>query len=317
MQYIFGSILIFISVFFSSSFLVSAQSDDQNCDKEAVISWIKEREAHSERFELADSDLSNNLTDWRRIPRFDAVVAIQQIRRDFEDIPYPECSYDLYIATVIYWTRRIDTLTQGVSTNTTPDSLGETANFYQTQVVQAIYDLEASANIDYFVEAGKERPSDIQPASVQIRTGEIIISSTDVEKVVSVDTVTLPNCNGSSPISITRTFTKSSERRVVMEAEGSAEIAFGIAKAEIETYSALDDNQSMSESLELQMSAAPGTTVTYEIEWVEISTTGVLEITKGDEISFLEFSVPNALRANIRQPIQIPCIPAESTAESP
>lgn len=59
--------------------------------------------------------------------------------------------------------------------------------------------------------------------------------------------------------------------------------------------------------MEVEMSAEPGTTVTYEIEWLEISTAGVIEVKQGNNTYFVEFTVVDSLRANIHQPVQSPC----------
>ncbi|MBZ0304141.1 MAG: hypothetical protein K8J31_30680 [Anaerolineae bacterium] len=285
-----------------------AQDSDNlaNCSHDGVIDWIHKRHDFELRFEEADANLSNNLTDWRRLPRVDLLVEIQNIRREFEWLEHPPCTDELYFLTSLYWTQRIDMLALSLASNSKRDSREDTQGFYQDILLPAIYRLEGAASFDYFSEISQERPSEA-PVPTNIKIGEVIINNTNLEKVIAVEPITLPKCNGSSELVISREFTKSTDRRLILHAEGEIDASIGIAKAHLEAFSSLADNHSISESLEVEMRAAPGSTVTYEIDWVEVSTSGILEISENDTIRFVEFSVPEMLRANVRQPIQAPC----------
>ena len=44
-------------------------------------------------------------------------------------------------------------------------------------------------------------------------------------------------------------------------------------------------------SIQIMVTAPPGYGVTYLIEWLEVSQTGVVAVQRGDEITYLEVSV--------------------------
>ncbi|MAS34679.1 MAG: hypothetical protein CL610_11775 [Anaerolineaceae bacterium] len=292
--------------------ITSAQDSSAQCDTDAVIDWIHRRYEFEQRFEQTDQFITHNLTDWRRQPRLDQIVIIQNIRRGFEWLQHPPCTEEVYRLTSLYWSQRIDMLTLGMARNETPNSKKETAVLYSDILLPAIYRLEAAANIDYFAELGLERPADA-PGNIQF--GDITINNTALEKVIAVDPITLPNCNGSSELVISREFSKSTERQVSLQGTtGLATSPIG-AYAYIEASITQADSNILTETLEVEMHAAPGSTVTYEIEWVEISTSGILEIISHDIVQFVEFSVPERLRANIRQPVQTPCDSLEATQD--
>lgn len=297
---------------FNQTFPVLPQESTSDCNQQEVIDWIHRRHEFETNLEAADTALSNNLTDWRRLPRINLLVEIQNIRRGFEWLVYPECARELYFLTIQYWTQRIDMLTLSLAENKQRSSKEDLAVFYQDILLPAIYKLEAEANIDYFAEIEQERPADA-PANIEV--GEMVINNTALEKVIAVEPITLPNCNGSSELEISREFTKSTERNITHHAGAGASALVGVVQVYLETYASLSENNALTESLEVEMRAAPGSTVTYEIEWVEVSTSGVLEVIQNDTVHFVEFSIPERLRANIRQPIQTPC-DTQSASES-
>ena len=280
------------------------QENAEDCDQQTVIDWIHRRYEFEQQLEAADTELSNNLTDIRRIPRVDLLVEVQNIRRAFEWLQPPPCARELQFLTSLYWTQRIDMLTISLAENKRRNTQEDLTVFYQDILLPAIYKLEAEANIDYFAEIEQERPADA-PANIEV--GEVVINNAALEKVIAVEPITLPNCNGSSELEISREFTKSTERNITHHAGAGGSALVGVVQVYLETYASLSENNTLTESLEVEMRAAPGSTVTYEIEWVEVSISGILEVIQNDTVHFVEFSIPERLRANIRQPIQTPC----------
>lgn len=282
------------------------------CSPEDVREWIGDYKTFLDAFDAADLTLSDNLRDFRRIPRVDLLIDAQEVWTDFASASHPTCAEKLYVNTLLYWTRRTNHLIEALDTGERPDTQTAEAAFYENVVLPSIYQLEADTGIDYFEVLGQTRPEGAPPApTTSVRVGEIIVTNNQLGNIIAVEPVTLPNCNGSSDLTLTRTFSKSSERRVSVSEESSAGVlagpVFAQAIVQIDKEIGSEETEVISEAIELAMTAAPGSTVTYEIEWVEMSTAGIVEIVIEDHTEFIEFSVANALRANIREPIQSPC----------
>ncbi|GEM_PF-3147679 len=152
-------------------------------------------------------------------------------------------------------------------------------------------------------------------SSQDVELGEIIVTNEELTDIVAVDSIELPNCNGSRDLTITRSLNREITRHVSIrvDAEANFTLPMNIAEAEIKAFYNVEDNNSISESIDVEMSAAPGTTVTYEVEWVEISKAGVIEVIVGEDRYFQEFTMSDSLEANIRQPTQEPCLNSTPT----
>jgi len=107
------SLVVLFLFLFSTPSITVANEQVLPCTEQNVKDWILARNALVQRFETIDRDLSMSLlTNYGLIPnvmpRVDKLVELQEVRREFEGLPYPECGYDFFWATLVYWNRRID-----------------------------------------------------------------------------------------------------------------------------------------------------------------------------------------------------------------
>lgn len=150
------------------------------------------------------------------------------------------------------------------------------------------------------------------PVPVQI--GPVTITSTHLERVLDIDTFNLPNCDGTGIFTIRKQFSKQIERVITLEESStsgmgltiSAPIGFEI-KQEIGKVTGLAEGEMITESLEVEMTAAPGTRVTYELDWIEVSISGTVEIIEGDKSYLVGFNVQSTLQVRPRPPYQTIC----------
>jgi Tol biopolymer transport system component len=162
---------------------------------------------------------------------------------------------------------------------------------------------------------------DVQAASAaqpneEMQIGEIIIQDARVESILGVNSMMLPNCSGSSALDVSKTFTKSIERELTFDVSADLNAEFNASfwnsahlrlEAELEAKLGLKTKETLTEEITVEMHAAPGTTVTYEVEWVEMAVSGLLEVIDGDQIVYVPFSIPDTLHVNIQQPYQEDC----------
>jgi len=170
--------------------------------------------------------------------------------------------------------------------------------------------METRSNVDYFLTVGAERPSDAPPMVIS-RIGEIIVRESTVESVVDVDEFYLPNCAGTEPITIRRGISRAFRRNINILADANFELNFRIPLVDIESslraYFEVDESQTTVTTYEIEVRAAPGSTVTYSVNWVTVSTQGLVEIITPNRTQFIEFQIPNSLQAIPLQPVQTPC----------
>ncbi len=169
----------------------------------------------------------------------------------------------------------------------------------------------------------KKQPTEVPPTEIPgvFSIGEVLITNTDLTRILSSDEQTLPNCNGSSELTIRRSFRKATETKIeyqtsnTIRSEISSRIPFADLGASI--TSAITDmtgrteGESIEEAIEVEMAAAPGTAVKYQIVWMEVFTAGVVEIIekKGEEENhyFQEFVITSTLRAEPSEPERKSC----------
>lgn len=295
----------------------AAAQEDFVCDPDAVAEWIAAQHELSTRFAAIEADLFQNPRDLRRIPRFDRFVSLVNLRDELTQLEYPGCAGDLRDTLLAYWVQRSDQIARHMETGEGANPVEATQDYYVEYVLPGIYDLERFSGVDYFATLGTDRPEGAPPViSTEFEVGEIILSGSSIENVIGIDTITLPNCMGSSELSITRTFSKAHQRRTIVLGESETRLrggarlpAFLTGELEVAISEVIgsETRETLTESLELAMQAAPGTTVTYEIEWVEVATTGVVEIIREDGLEFWEFYISDSIQANLRQPFQTEC----------
>ncbi len=155
----------------------------------------------------------------------------------------------------------------------------------------------------------------VAPAN-DIQIGQIVLTGSDLENVLALDSLTLPNCQGSSELEVAHSFEKSAERTLSLQAgltiggEASAtlwDVVEAKLQAQIELQLGYTIGETLTESMTITMKAAPGSNVTYEVEWVEVSKTGVVEVTVDGQTYFVEFMVVDQLQVNIHEPVQTAC----------
>lgn len=184
-------------------------------------------------------------------------------------------------------------------------------------VVEYIFSLIALAAIVYFIVIPIVIPwiqknllkNDTQNANMQgaWEIGEIRVLNEKLTDILAIDTVTLPNCNGSSELTVDRNFTQEIAKEVSFKLDVNVSLPLDLLQSGIRTHFGVADSQSLTESFNVQMSAAPGTTVTYEVEWTKTSTTGEVDVIQGDTKLPQEFTIVDSLKANLREPTRIAC----------
>ncbi len=168
--------------------------------------------------------------------------------------------------------------------------------------------------------SGKPALPTVTPPEVSstYQIGDVTVSSTTIDRVISVEPVTLPNCNGSSDLTVRRSFTQQADRTPTLMDFDSARFSLSINSiiGVINTGLDLDPAESspLTETYELEMGAASGTSVQYDVQWVLTSRTGVVEFAGDNDVVYVEFTAPQMLRAITQEPHRYPC--AESTEEN-
>ncbi len=162
-------------------------------------------------------------------------------------------------------------------------------------------------------------PGITAPSQYDIEIGEVTSRDADLVKVLSVDHLELPNCDGTGELTITRSFSKSIPQIPDFSATTSfANIEVNIPvdqvmSAILDHYNLQEETTVTSESYDITVTAPPGTKVGYEIQWLLVSKSGVVEITVTDketgnrEIKYHEFYIPASLEARVQPPVQEAC----------
>lgn len=169
------------------------------------------------------------------------------------------------------------------------------------------------------------------PTDVEIVIGEVIVVNPNVRQVLAVDEIQLPNCQGTGELEFRRTLERA-EAASNTFAEGEIDETcstsgngfrggasyFGIsleawneAKSEIcerfHEQLSYTEGDLLQESLEVTMRAAPGSTVTYALTWLRISQVGLVELTVGNDATFMPFSIDSQLAVEVEEQGQTPC----------
>ena len=137
--------------------------------------------------------------------------------------------------------------------------------------------------------------------SDEIEIGDIYITGQDITDILTIDDHIIRNCTGSEPLEISRTFENQVERTINISTDVSLGIPLPLLliEAQIRTHFEMEENETLTESITVTMRSAPGTSVNYEINWLTVSTSGVIEIIHGRNIETVEFLVPSTLRADV------------------
>lgn len=151
-------------------------------------------------------------------------------------------------------------------------------------------------------------------ANQDLKFGNITPIETKLERVVDVDTIRLPNCEGSSELSVEKALTKSVSKNISFLEETSLAVSplFNLASIQAHIAKSLnvDTGSEISNTTVIEVKAAPGTTVIYEIAWLEVSSQATIEVIADGETYIQPFSISDSLEADIRQPTREACATA-------
>lgn len=123
-----------------------AQSDAE-CTSEAVAEWIIQREVGQNQI--------RTLLEWGAESDIAGLLQVQEIRRNLEDLPRPDCADQLFLLTILYYNGLADSFSFAIA----EDDLSaariaeERLNQYDSEITAIYQELQAIANIDAAVEA--------------------------------------------------------------------------------------------------------------------------------------------------------------------
>lgn len=188
-------------------------------------------------------------------------------------------------------------------------------SFYNDRIDSLLLAVEAQYAVDVYTPLDRVRPEVVDLIeSGDITLGEITIVRTDVENVLSVEQVVLPNCNGINDFRMNQTFTKESARTVRFGGEASLQSTLDISanywaasmnltvEAYLMAYFDYERDERIIQSVELEFVAPPGYTLRRDVRWVEVSSTGYIEVIRDRQIYLLEFTIPSTLRVVLGEP---------------
>jgi hypothetical protein len=145
----------------------------------------------------------------------------------------------------------------------------------------------------------------------EVTLGTVTIEAENIVKVIALDTISLPNCNGSSELTISREYQRSIQQNI--EYTNSAELSIdtsrflGDISAHIYDVLHIENISEIRETSTVEVSAAPGTSVTYSVDWIETQQVGTVEVTKGDAVYLVEFTFPSTLKIQVKEPASEVC----------
>jgi len=139
--------------------------------------------------------------------------------------------------------------------------------------------------------------------------GDIQITNENFEQVIAIDPIFLPNCYGSETLRMNRTLEKNivSEIHFDLDTSLSGAIAPEVLTAAIEAKTGTSEQEEIRESFQIEISAAPGTQVWYEIEWIEVSISGIVEIIIDGVPHFQEFTETSSIKARMTEKSAVAC----------
>lgn len=167
------------------------------------------------------------------------------------------------------------------------------------------------------------------------------VTEESVERILSQETVDLPNCGGTSTLTSIPSYVRSIEKTVVlltasqettcktttMQYEIGSSMGFSSALLNlavsprvesrvqnelcnlIETGLYVREGETILQSRELVLSASSRTSVSYDIQWVLVSQVGRIELLRGDKTFFVDFSLPDSLRGIVTASRNNGCTP--------
>ncbi len=138
---------------------------------------------------------------------------------------------------------------------------------------------------------------------------DIHILDQAITTVIDMREFELRNCAGSGELVLTQQSTKSRARRFAWEAENTAEweVPHASIHACLMTRCGIHVGETMEECVSVEMRAAPGTIVVYELEWVEVRLAGEMDLYIAGEIVTRRFTVGHRLGVNVTSSRQLDC----------
>ncbi len=173
--------------------LNSVSAQDANCDPAVVKEWMVQRQIGRNQLQsiIDGSDKTISFTD--------ALLLVQKVRRELEDLPRPACADSLYDLTIYFYNAVGDLLTFGMAGDmASVNSLITPRLQRYSSGVDAIYSpLQTIAGVDVIAEAaarGSVVPTaapTLTPLQFQGDTGGIVVGPTTIPAGVYKLTLTV------------------------------------------------------------------------------------------------------------------------------
>lgn len=129
-----------------------AQDAQPDCTADVVAEWMIQRQVGRNKIQA--------VLNGEQMQVRDALLLVQQVRRELEDLPRPECADKLYILTLYFYDALSDGLTFSLLNDTASfNSISQPRLEKYGQTVEPIYnELEVIAGIDVMAEASARQP---------------------------------------------------------------------------------------------------------------------------------------------------------------
>lgn len=141
----------------------------------------------------------------------------------------------------------------------------------------------------------------------EVEIGEITVLSEEIEQIINIQTVELPNCMGNQPLTQAVTISHTTEKKITFSPGAELEFDLGPARLAIQAQLSIEEGTIITQTQEVTLSASASTKVIYEVAWIEKSQHGLVEVISGSNVSYLEFAVNNVLEAKVQSSRDEPC----------
>ena len=140
-----------------------------------------------------------------------------------------------------------------------------------------------------------------------VQYGEVFYTGGTVTRVIDTQVIDIPNCNGSSEIERVRTFTKTISREVRILTGAEAELEISVLRVYINGQLGTDETETIGDSQQITLRAAPNSSISYTVKFVEESKVGMLEVIQGSRTQYIEFAIPSVINIQQEEPTRITC----------
>ncbi len=146
-------VVLFLAVTSISVLPIAAQKSDEGCAPEAVKKWMIQRQ-------VGRNKIQPILDGTTKLTAIQAMLLIEMVRRDLEDLERPACADDLYHLTIFFYDSLIDHLTFQISGNQgSAEAIINPRLKHYNDTVDTMYEkLQAISGVDIMAEANKIEP---------------------------------------------------------------------------------------------------------------------------------------------------------------